>query len=115
MPEGTTITCIHAIFFPFAPQSLISYQDVCTNSFHLSTKILNRQEALVFIQNNKAVKTTFVATSGLYWIAIQPPVVSSFALSYKDNKVFFGIEDWAIQALHHSGKLFHTLLDRICN
>jgi len=34
------------------------------------------------------METTFAAASGLYWIAIQPSIVSSFTLSYKDKKVY---------------------------
>ena len=58
-----------------------------TNGLHLSTKILDRQEALVFINNNIVVETTFAVASGLYRIPIRPQVVSSFALSSKDNKI----------------------------
>jgi len=62
---------------------------VRTNGFHPSTKILDRRKSLVFVQNNKVIETAFAASSGLYWIAIRPSIVSSFALSCKINKVSF--------------------------
>jgi peptide/histidine transporter 3/4 len=42
LPEGTTITCMRAMYSPSAPRSLISYRDVRTNGLHLSTKILDK-------------------------------------------------------------------------
>ena len=86
LPEGNTITCMRAMFSPSAPRSLISYRDIRTNGFHLSTKILDRREALVFVQNNKVVETAFAAASGLYRIPIRPPNVSTFALFSNNNK-----------------------------
>lgn len=106
LPEGTTITCMRAMYSPSAPRSLISYRDVRTNGFHLSTKILDSREALVFIQHNKIVETAFAAVSGLYRIAIRPHVVFSFALSCKNNKVSL----WHGRLGHPGSTLFRKII-----
>jgi len=97
------------MYFPSAPQSLISYRDVRTNGLHLSTKILDRQESLVFVQNNKVVETAFAAASGLYRLAISPLVVSSFALFCKDN----GVSLWHGRLGHSSSILFRKIIPYI--
>jgi len=66
---------------------------VRTNGFYLSTKILDRRESLVFVQNNKVVETTFVAASGLYRFQSNHQLYLVLFYLLKIIKFFFGMED----------------------
>jgi len=79
---------------------------VHTNGFHLSTRTVDKQKALVFVQNNKIVETAFAAANGLYRIPIRPHSVSNFHVSSKDNKIIL----WHGRLDHLSSTLFRKII-----
>ena len=94
LPRGTSITLARAMYAFAAPHNLISYKDLHAQVVHLTTKLVQGEEAIELWRRGEILATATAGTTGLYSIKICPPIgctplrqESAFAVtSFKPQK-----------------------------
>ena len=73
LPRDTSLTLARAIYAPAAPRNLISYKDLRAQGIHLTTELVQGEEAIELRRRGETLAIATAGTTGLYSIKIFPP------------------------------------------
>lgn len=92
LPSGTEVTFDDALLYPDSSRTLISYQDIRKNGFHIETHEDNKEEYLLITKDHEYGKKVHEKipslSSGLYYTYIKPMELVAYKVVFHNVNTF---------------------------